>query len=64
MPPRRTKEELPQVNGATADVPADKIRVHGLQRGRREDSPLQNTIAKAGREALDLLLQPREHVEG
>lgn len=63
MPPRGTKQELPQINRAAADIAAHQVRVHAFERRRSENSPRQNTIAETRRKALDLGFQAWQHVE-
>src|SRR5947207_725992 len=46
------------------DVAADEIRVFALEVSGRARAAREDAVAKAGREALDLLLDCRTHVDG
>ena len=59
----RSREHLPQVLGAAVDVAAHVVGVVLLQAGRRQDAAGQDHVPEAGREALDLGLDPLPHVE-
>jgi|SRR6516164_8344243 len=61
--PGRAEQHLPQVGGSACDVPADQVGVHGFEVCSPKDAARQDAVAKSGREALDLVLEPPEHVE-
>ena len=54
LPTRRAEEKLAKVDSAAANVPTDKIGVHGFERGGRGDMAGEDGGAEAGGEALDL----------
>jgi len=62
-PGDRPGEELAEILEAAVDVAADIVRVVGLDLGRQADGPGEDRIPEAGREPLDLGLDPGAHVE-
>ena len=54
MPSGGSEEELREIDGASTDVAADDVRVHGLQRSRIEHFSFEDAVAKTWCEALDL----------
>ena len=58
-----TGEELRQGRRAAVDVAADVVRVVALHRRRAERRAREDPLAEAGREALDLRLDPLRHVD-
>ncbi len=63
MPPRRTKQELPDIQGAASNIASNEIGIHCFECGRRENPPRQHRVSKPRRETLNLTLQPRKHVQ-
>src|SRR5262252_7521659 len=61
-PQRRPREQLTQVLHPTVDVTTDVISIVLLERRWRHDVARQDTVAKAGGEALDLGLDTGCHV--
>ena len=59
----RPRDELSEVGGAPVDIAPDKICVGFLEIGCRSAGPRDDAVAKAGREALNLLLAPFAHVD-
>jgi hypothetical protein len=56
MPPRGSKQELPDIQGATPDVASYEVGIHGFERRGRQNAPRQHGVAEARREPLDLIL--------
>ncbi len=63
MPPRGTKQELPDIQGATPDVASDEVGIHGFERRGRQNAARQHGVAEARREPLDLMLKVFEYVD-
>src|SRR6185312_10859911 len=59
----RTGDELREVRRSTGDVPADDIRVSSFELGRPDGARGDDAFPKARREPLDLILDPRAHVD-
>src|SRR6185437_2045815 len=55
--------ELREVRRSTGDVPADDIRVASFELGRPDGARGDDAFPKARREPLDLILDPRAHVD-
>jgi hypothetical protein len=62
MPPRWSKDKLPNIHESAPNVASNKVRVHALKIGGRKDAARQNAIAKARSKSLNLSFQPFEHV--
>src|SRR5918999_107711 len=60
--PRRTRDELSEIADAGANISSNEIRVAPFEIGRFHDRSGEHTIAKTGREAFDLPLDVRHHV--
>jgi hypothetical protein len=54
---------LPHVGCPSRNVTANKVRVHGFKVGGPKDAASQDATAEAGREALELVFDPLQHVE-
>ncbi len=50
------------IHGSARDVASYEVSVHALKICGREDSPRQDAIAEAGREAIDLIFEVVKHV--
>ena len=61
---RRPSDHLSQIGDPHCDVSADEIRIPPFEIVGRHDVPGENPLAKTWREALDLLFDPGEHVDG
>ena len=66
FPPwHRTEQKLTEpVARAAPDVTADQVGIVLFERGRRQHVAMEDQIAEAGREALELTLDPIGHVNG
>src|SRR3954447_6883980 len=63
VPPRRTKQKLPQIHYTAADISSDQIRIHLFQHLRREHASRHYALPEPRCEAFDLRLKPLQHVE-
>ena len=64
MTPGGPEKELVGIEGSPADVATHQIGIFCFQVGWGENSSCQHTVLKSGSKALNLALQPLEHIHG
>src|SRR5438270_13830690 len=58
----RPKHELAEIHNPASNVPAHQVRVHAFEVRGRERAPRQNNFTESRSKALNLVLDPFEHV--
>jgi hypothetical protein len=62
MTPRWTKQELPDIQGASSNIASNEIGIHCFECGWRENAARQHRVSKPWGETLNLTLELRKHV--